>query len=321
MNFYLKTFIDVISVTIPIFIVVAIGYLFRRKGVISDRAVPSLNKIAYYLGLTTLIFTSIVKYDLKEIFNIGIVKTLYTTFAIFIVIVFLSVYFLKVKRKTKGAIAISSFRCNMAFVGIPIIISAFGDIAGAKTSIIIGFMTPVNIIFAIIFLRILGGQDNERKNYGKFFLGFLKDPLLIAAIAGMLISYFSIPLPEVLLDLLNILAGLAIPLALITIGASFRISHIKLNLRFLILAAVLKLVIEPLIAFFIGKYVFAIDPVDISITVILFGMPLAVAAYIMGSEYDSDSDFISSALILSTVTSALSITLWLFFLKIFFNIS
>ena len=75
---------------------------------------------AYYLGLTTLIFTSIVKYDLKEIFNIGIVKILYTTFAIFIVIVFISVYFLKVRRKTKGAIAISSFRCNMAFVGIPI---------------------------------------------------------------------------------------------------------------------------------------------------------------------------------------------------------
>jgi len=299
---------------------VAIGYLFRRRGIISDRAVPALNKIAYYLGLTTLIFTSIVKYDLKEIFNIGIVKILYTTFAIFIVIVFISVYFLKVRRKTKGAIAISSFRCNMAFVGIPIIISAFGDIAGAKTSIIIGFMTPVNIIFAIIFLKILGGQDNERKNYGRFFLSFLKDPLLIAAIAGILISYFSIPLPKVLLELLNMLAGLAIPLALITIGASFRISHIKLNLKFLILAIVLKLVAEPLIAFFIGKYVYAIDPVDISITVILFGMPLAVAAYIMGKEYDSDSDFISSALILSTIASALTITLWLFFLKVFFRI-
>ena len=88
--------------------------------------------------------------------------------------------------------------------------------------------------------------------------------MLIAAIAGILISYFSIPLPKVLLELLNMLAGLAIPLALITIGASFRISHIKLNLKFLILAIVLKLVAEPLIAFFIGKYVYAIDPVDIS---------------------------------------------------------
>ncbi len=75
MNFYLKTFIEVLSVTIPIFVVVVIGYLFRRRGIISERAVPALNKIAYYLGLTTLIFTSIVKYDLKEIFNIGIVKT------------------------------------------------------------------------------------------------------------------------------------------------------------------------------------------------------------------------------------------------------
>jgi predicted permease len=321
MNFYLKTFVSVIGVTIPIFVIIAIGYLFRRRNIISERSVPTLNKIAYYLGLTTLIFTSIVKYDLKEIFNIGIIKTLYTTFAIFIVIVFLSVYFLKIKKRTKGAIAISSFRCNMAFVGIPIIISAFGDVAGAKTSIIIGFMTPVNIIFAIIFLKVLGADEGDKKGYGKMFLSFLKDPLLIAAIAGILISYFEIRLPNPLLELLNMLAGLAIPLALVTIGSSFKFSHIKKNIKFITLATVLKLVIEPMIAFFIGRYVYGIDAVDISITVILFGMPLAVAAYIMGQEYDSDSDFISSALIFSTVTSAFTITLWLFFLKIFFRIS
>ncbi|MDD5659210.1 MAG: hypothetical protein PHR39_04255, partial [Actinomycetota bacterium] len=88
MNFYLKTFLDVISVTIPIFSIMAIGYLFKRKKIIKEAAVPALNKIAYYLGLTSFIFTSIVKYDLKEIFNAGIVKTIYTTFAIFIAIVF-----------------------------------------------------------------------------------------------------------------------------------------------------------------------------------------------------------------------------------------
>src|SRR5665648_672854 len=123
MNFYLKTFLDVLSVTVPIFSIIAIGYLFRRKGVIREAAVPALNKVAYYLGLTTLVFTSIVKYDLKEIFNIGLVKTIYVTFAIFIIIVFLSVYFLKINNRTKGAMAVSSFRCNMAFIGIPIIIS------------------------------------------------------------------------------------------------------------------------------------------------------------------------------------------------------
>ncbi len=321
MNFYFKTLVSVLSVTIPIFVVIVIGYLFRKKGIISEKAVPALNKIAYYLGLTALIFTSIVRYDLKQIFNAGIVKTLYVTFAIFIFIVFVSVYFLKARKKTKGAIAVSSFRCNMAFVGIPVIISAFGEIAGAKGSVIIGFMTPVNIIFAIIFFKVMGDSSTGKKDYAKFFLSFLKDPLLIAAIAGILISYYSIPLPTILLDLLNILAGLAVPLALVTIGASFRISHIRQNLRFVIFASVLKLVIEPAIAFFIGKYLFSIDPVDISIMVILFGMPLAVAAYIMGREYDSDVDFLSSALIFSTISSAATITLWLFFLKVFFRMA
>jgi len=318
MNFYLKTFLDVISVTVPIFSIIAIGYFFRRKGVITEAAVPELNSIAYYLGLTTLVFTSIVKYDLKEIFNIGIIKTIYTTFAIFIVIIFFIVYFLKINIKTKGAMAVSSFRCNMAFIGIPIIIAAFGDIAAAKTAIIIAFMTPVNVIFAIIFFKVLGGDANK-KNYGRFLLDFIKDPILIASILGILFSYFRIIIPVPIMNLLNILAGLAVPLALLTIGASFRFSHIKKNLKLLIPASVLKLLVEPFIAFFIGRYLFKIGAVNVSITVILFAMPLAVAAYIMGKEYGSDADFLSSSLIISTVSSAFTLTLWLFILKIIFK--
>ena len=318
MNFYLKTFLDVISVTVPIFSIIAIGYFFRRKGVITEAAVPELNSIAYYLGLTTLVFTSIVKYDLKEIFNIGIIKTIYTTFAIFIVIIFFIVYFLKINIKTKGAMAVSSFRCNMAFIGIPIIIAAFGDIAAAKTAIIIAFMTPVNVIFAIIFFKVLGGDANK-KNYGRFLLDFIKDPILIASILGILFSYFRIIIPVPIMNLLNILAGLAVPLALLTIGASFRFSHIRKNLKLLIPASVLKLLVEPFIAFFIGRYLFKIGAVNVSITVILFAMPLAVAAYIMGKEYGSDADFLSSSLIISTVSSAFTLTLWLFILKIIFK--
>jgi len=318
MNFYLKTFLDVISVTVPIFSIIAIGYLFRRKGIIRETAVPELNSIAYYLGLTALVFTSIVKYDLKEIFNIGIIKTLYLTFAIFIVIVFLSIYFLKINNKAKGAMAVSSFRCNMAFVGIPIIISAFGDIAAAKTAIIIAFMTPVNVIFAIIFFKMLGG-DGTRKNYGRIFLDFIRDPILIASVLGIVFSYFRLVIPDPIMNLLNILAGLAVPLALVTIGASFRFSHIKKNLRFLIPASFLKLLVEPFIAYFIGRYVFRMGALDVSIIVVLFAMPLAVAAYIMGKEYGSDSDFLSSSLIISTVSSAFTLTLWLFIMKIIFK--
>ena len=318
MNFYLKTFLDVISVTVPIFSIIAIGYLFRRKGVIRETAVPELNSIAYYLGLTTLVFTSIVKYDLKEIFDLGIIKTLYTTFAIFVVIIFFAVYFLKINAKTKGAMAVSSFRCNMAFIGIPIIISAFGDIAAAKTAIIIAFMTPVNVIFAIIFFKVLGG-DGKKKNYGRFLLDFIRDPILIASVLGILFSYFRVIIPAPIMNLLNILASLAVPLALLSIGASFRFSHIRKNLKLLIPASVLKLLAEPFIAFIIGRYLFKIDPVNLSITVILFAMPLAVAAYIMGKEYGSDSDFLSSSLIISTVSSAFTLTLWLFIMKIIFK--
>jgi predicted permease len=180
-------------------------------------------------------------------------------------------------------------------------------------------MTPVNVIFAIIFFKVLSG-DGGRKNYGRFLLDFIRDPILLASILGILFSYFRIIIPGPIMNLLNILAGLAVPLALVTIGASFRFSHIKKNLKLLIPASVLKLVVEPAIAFFIGRYLFKIGALNICITVILFAMPLAVAAYIMGKKYGSDSDFLSSSLIISTVSSAFTLTLWLFIMKIVFKL-
>jgi predicted permease len=79
---------------------------------------------------------------------------------------------------------------------------------------------------------------------------------------------------------------------------------------------ILKLIVMPVIAFVVSFYVFGLDKIDTSIVTVLFAMPLAAAAYIMGAQYKSNSEFISSALIISTIFSSLTITIWLTILKI-----
>jgi TolA-binding protein len=119
-----------------------------------------------------------------------------------------------------------------------------------------------------------------------------------------LVSYFEISLPKPVTGTIDILSSLAIPLALISIGASFRFHHIRSNIKLLTPVVILKLILMPVIAFVISFYVFNLDKLDTSIVAVLFSMPLAAAAYIM-----------SSALIISTIFSSLSITIWLTVLK------
>ena len=111
---------------------------------------------------------------------------------------------------------------------------------------------------------------------------------------------------------------MAVPLALISIGASFKFSHVKNNLKYLALISVSKLVVFPLIAMFFCFYVFKLSSLDASVIVILFGTPIAVATYMQSAKYDTDRDFISSAIITSTIASAVTLSAWLFIVKIFF---
>jgi len=316
---FLKILLEVISITIPIFAVIAIGFLIKRKGVIKDEHVPLLNKLTYNFGLSALVFINITKYKLGEIFNLGIIKVIYSTFFITLVVVFLSFYFLKINNKTKGAVIVSSYRSNMAFVGMPVLLYAYSSLAAAKASVVIAFLMPLNIISAVLFFKFmdLREQQNSRKiNFWRVILGIISDPVIIAVVIGLIISYFNFKIPDPVNKIFEILSGIAVPIALISIGASFKFSHIKNNVKYLSFISMIKLVIMPLIALILSIYVFRVEKLDRDIICILFGMPLAVATFIQSEKYSSDSDFISSALITTTIASAFTISAWLFVLKL-----
>ncbi len=314
MRDFFTAVLEVLSVTLPIFAVIVIGFFLRRKNIVKAEASAAINKIAYYIGLPAIIFSSITRYRLSEIFNFKIIATIYSTVLIFLLIALLSFTFLKAERLTKGAMVVSSFRCNMAFMGFPVLLAAFGTLATAKASVIIAFMTPFNIIFTILVFKLF--EENEHKiARHKFLTSMILEPIVIASVLGILVSYFEISLPKPVTGTIDILSSLAIPLALISIGASFRFHHIRSNLRLLAPVVILKLILMPVIAFVISFYVFNLDKLDTNIVAVLFSMPLAAAAYIMGIQYRSDSEFISSALIISTIFSSLSITIWLTVLK------
>ena len=318
MNNFLKIILEVIGVTLPIFAVIAVGFFIKKKGIIKDQDVPFLNKLTYNFGLSSLVFLNIAENKLKEIFDVDILKVIFPTYFLFLIIVFLSFYFLKIKNKTKSAVIVSTFRSNMAFIGMPVLLYAYGSLATAKASIIIASLLPLNILFTAFFLRLLNIQDIKDRKTGikKLVIEIITDPVLIAAIAGLIISYFSYEIPAPIFKFFEILSGIAIPLALISIGASFKFSHIKSNIKYLSLISFGKLILMPLLSLVFSIFVFKVGKLDRDIICLLFAMPLAVATFIQSEKYNSDTDFVSSALITTTLISAVTITAWLFILRL-----
>jgi malate permease and related proteins len=318
MNNFLKIFFEVAGVTLPIFAVIIVGFFIKKKGIIKEQHVPLLNKLTYNFGLSSLVFLNITENKLKEIFDVNILKVIFPTYFLFLIIVFLSFYFLKIKNKTKSAIIVSTYRSNMAYIGMPVLLYAYGSLATAKASIVIACLLPLNIIFTTLFLKLLNIQDIKDRKTGikKLVIEIIIDPVLIAVIAGLIISYFSYEIPAPIFKFFEILEGLAVPLALISIGASFKFSHIKSNIKYLSLISFGKLILMPVLSLVFSIFIFKVGKLDRDIMCILCAMPLAVATFIQSEKYNSDTDFVSSALITTTLVSAVTITAWLFILRL-----
>ncbi len=318
MNDFLKIFLEALGITIPIFVIIAIGFFIKKKGMIKEENVPFLNSLTYDFGLSTLVFVNITQYKVNEIFNVYTIKVIYSAFFIAILIIFFSFYFLKIENRTRSTLIVASYRSNMAFMGLPMLLYAYGPLAAAKASIVIAFLYPFNIISVILLFKLqyLNVKQNDNKiSYSKLVKEIVFDPVIIAVVLGLLISYFNLSIPKPLSKILEILAGMAVPIALISIGASFKFSNVKKNIKYLSLISISKLLIIPLILFLLFTYVFKIGKFDRDIVVMLFAMPLAVSALIQSKKYSSNSDLISSALITTTMFSAVTISAWLFFLE------
>ena len=306
--------LEVIRITVPIFIIIAIGFLIRRRKILSEEGVGLLNKLAYNIGLPSLIFLSITSYSLSDIFNIQIIKVIYLTYAILILLTILINLAVKRSGKTKGAIIVSSFRCNMAFVGFPIILAAYGDLALAKASLVAAFLVPVNIIVTMVIFKFYNRRE-EGIGAGRLLLNFVKDPMIIASISGILFSYLELRIPEIIYNSLDIISGMTVAIALLSIGASFKFVHLKNDFKMVSYISFNKLILMPVVVFVLSTFVFRVEAIDRNVMVILFATPLAVAAYIMAKELRSNHQLLASALIFTTIISALAISAWLLLFK------
>jgi predicted permease len=311
---FLSAIIEVVQVTAPIFIIIALGFFIRKIRLINEDGVTMLTRLAYNIGLPALFFLNITNYRLSEIFDVNIIKVIYSSYGIFLIFLLLSNLLVKRSRKTRGAVIVSSFRCNMAFIGLPILWAAYGSLALARGSLVIAFLVPLKIVLSVFLFKL---YDNRRSKIDlkKILKSIVTDPLVISTVLGIIFSSLGVGLPGFIHDSLDIISGMTVTIALLSIGASFRFDQLKGDLKMVSFISFNKLIILPAIALVMATYVFKADAFDRNVIVILFSAPMAVSAYIMGKELRSNHSLMASSLILTTILSAVTISGWLLALK------
>jgi len=301
---------NIISTIIPIFAVIILGWFARWKGFMPPDFLAPANRLVYYLAIPAMIFHSISKASLKTQFD----STVLTVTLLAVIAVFAFAWGVgltrRVERKQLGTFMQCSFHGNLGYVGLAVAYYYLGSEGLVSASIIAGFIMILQNFLAVVALQLHAENMELKKNIWEVVLRILGNPVIVSALAGILYSVAGLPLPLILDRSLAILSGLALPMALLIIGASLSFEVMQLQLLRVLSTSVMKLILLPgLGLIFYRSCGLALQ--DYLPGLILLASPSATLTYVMAKEMNGDTDFAVAAISISTMLSAITFTIWL----------
>lgn len=309
----MENFIYSVNATLPIFLVIVIGYVLKQIGMLNDEFVTVANKFNFKVTLPFLVFRDISSANIKEDFDIVFVLfcAVATTICFFVIWAGAKLF---IKDKTiTGAFVQASFRSSAAVMGIAFIQNIYGT-SGMAPLMIIGSVPLYNIYSVIVLTLEAENSGQGKEKIKKALIGIVTNPIIIGIVLGLLVSLLGITFPTVVNKTVQNMASMASPLALIAIGAGFEGRKALAKIKPTIAVAVIKLVVQAGIFIPIAIHLGFRDEKMIAILVML-AAPTTPSCYIMAKNMNNDGVLTASAVVVTTLFSAVTLTFWIYLLK------
>lgn len=340
----MDSFIYSIHSTIPIFLVMIVGWIIKKCQIIDDNFVSKANKYVFHVALPVLLYKDLSKADFVSQFDI--------TFVLFCVIVttmmFLGVWGLTelfMKEDTmKGAFVQASCRSSAAILGIAFIQNMYSDAGMAPLMILAA--VPLFNIFSVVILTFKAHEEvfnsqqdntshistnstnadkvnfntdksnNHKKAIWQSCINIVKNPIIIGIFIGFIASLAHIKLPVIFEKTVESIAQTATPMALLCIGAGFEGRKAIKKIKPTLIASFIKII--GLAALFLPVAVWmGFRNQELVAILIMLASPTTVTAYIMAKNMYNDEILTSSVVVVTTFLSSITLTGWIYILRTF----
>lgn len=297
------------TIILPVFGLIFAGYACRKLNKLGVSAASELNRFVIYLALPALLFdimartpwTSLDQPAFIAAFGIGSAVVFSAT---------LVVRLLQARPLADASIdGLNAAYPNSGFIGLPLCLLAFGDASLAPA--VIGMIMTVCVLFAIAIVLIELGLQSEKHPWTTLVnvaKSLAKNPLLVAPLAGALVSGAGVQVPQGVEALLKLLGNAASPCALVALGLFLGAktgAHDKRTIGALVM---LKLVAQPLLTWWLAFHVFDLPPLWAKTAVILSALPTGTGPFMLAEFYRREGGVTSNTILVSTVCSLVTVT-------------
>lgn len=311
----MENFIYSINVTMPIFLVMVIGYILKQIGMMNDNFVTVANKFNFKVTLPFMLFKDIAGVDIKAVFDIKYVLFCAIVSTICFWVVWGTAKLLVRDKTIRGAFVQSSFRGSAAVMGLAFIQNIYGS--SAMGPLMIVSAVPLYNIFSVIVLTFEANDStgiDKKAKIRQAGINICKNPIILSILAGLIVGLLGIQFPTLVNKTVSNVAQMATPLALITIGAGFEGRKALAKIAPTMAASMIKLVLQPLVFLPVAAWMGFSGEKMIAILIML-ASPTTPSCYIMAKSMNNDEVLTASVIVTTTLMAAFTLTGWIFLLK------
>ncbi|WP_299772271.1 AEC family transporter [uncultured Pseudoteredinibacter sp.] len=304
----LEAFSLALSVTAPVFILVLLGTVLKYFNYLDDVFVAKASELIFYLFLPCLFFFTLLDTDLSTFLSpsLSLVLVLFTI--AFYLFLELLVKFIPSLKSVAGEFCQSSFRSNLAFIGLSFCAGAYGEEGLARAAVLVAFVTVVYNILSVLTLERHLNSSNK-SSFLSLVQRIAKNPLVVAIVLGVACNPLAELFPKPIKQSGSYLAQITLPMALMCIGASLSIKSMTAGQsKVIALVVFLKLLLMPLLAVVLVWYL-NYSAMDIGIVFLLLSAPTASASFVMVAAMGGDARLTANFIAATTVGSLFTVSL------------
>lgn len=297
----------ILNSLLPILILIVFGKALSRSGFFAEGFFKELNRLCYFWGLPAILVYKIAEVDLFAPAGRGILYTLLIVIFATMALAYLCVPLLRVPAASIGSFVQGSFRGNLAFVGFPVVYFASGETGLGLGMLASGFCILIYNLSSVLIL-LLHGSDASARSWRTIWRFGISNPLILACLLGFLINLSGLGIPVMIHRSLEALGQIALPLALIGLGAGLKFDDLKGRIDLAVIASVINVGVSPVFGFFVGRAL-GLDSESLAVAVIFLACPTAIFSYVLAEMLGNDAATARSIVVLSTLFSIVSLSM------------
>ena len=299
------------NVVAPLFFMMVLGYFLKYIKMYDQHTLDIMNKVVFKVFLPVLLFYNVYTTDLGEALDLKLILYAASGVLILFFLLLLIVPSLEKENPKRGVLIQGVFRSNFVIFGIPVATSIYGEGNVGTTAMLIATIVPLFNVLAVISLEIFRDSQINVKKIAK---GVITNPLIVAAVIGIIFLLIGIQLPTSVLSTVKDISKMATPLGLILLGASFSFSDVKKYLNETIIIVIVKLILVPAIMVPLSVFL-GFRGIALLTLTIIYGAPTGVSTFQMAKQMDGDSDLAAQIIVFTSFFCIITMFFWIYILK------